>query len=204
MISKAVKGTTPEEIEAEEKARKTPKFLRPTVDWILDTFYYPVDSFVSRYKERISRSLAFAKRGWMHYDFESAYLYDIMAFKMERIYEVLKDGHVYQEDEDMAALKEAIEICKRLFAGEHEDKHYAAHSAKWGELEHKDFPEHDENGKVKWYRLELTRPNAVTEAQKEEELADLRKVWEYGERDRKADLDRLNEILKKHEPSWWD
>lgn len=204
IISKAIKGTTPEEIEAEENARRTPKFLRPVVDWILEHTYYPVESVFCRYYERISRSLAFARHGWMHYDFESAYLYDIMAFKLKRIYSVLETGHAIQEDEDMAALKEAIEICERLYKGNYEDKHYDAHSEKWGELVHESNPVFDEDGKIKWHTCELSRPKATTEAEKAEELADLRKVWEKTEIDRKADIDRLAEILKKHEPAWWD
>lgn len=166
--------------------------------------YYPVDSFVSRTTERISRSWAFAKHGYMHYDFESAYLYDLMAFKMKRILECLKNGHAIQQDEDLQALREAIKICERLFKGDYDSKYYKAHYKKWGNPRYKTTPIYDENGKIKHYRWESSRPKAKTKSQQKKEIADRRQIWVNEEVDRKADIDRLAEILKKHEPSWWD
>lgn len=203
MISKALKGL-PRRLDLELKKDKFTK-MREKISYAFKMYlYYPVDSFISRYVERISRSLAFAKHGWMHYDFESAYLYDLMAFKMKRIYGCLENGHAIQEEEHMAALKEAIAICERLFKGEYERPHYDKHDEKWGEMESNHIPEYDANGKILHYRWESWRPKAVTPAQKKKERADLKKVWQNGEKDRQADLDRLNEILKKHEPAWWD
>jgi hypothetical protein len=206
MISKALKGL-PRKVSLSLEEPEPTKFRR-AVQIVVNAFkehvYYPIDSFINRTRERASRSLAFAKHGWMHYDFESAYIYDIMAFKMKRIYACLQDGHAIQHDEDMKALKEAIAICERLFAGNYEDKHYRAHDKKWGKMKTKTIPEYDANGKHLHSRWESSRPKAKTPAQIKKEREDLKKVWENGEIDRKADLDRLNEILKKHEPTWWD
>ncbi|NJO48197.1 MAG: hypothetical protein HC840_00615 [Leptolyngbyaceae cyanobacterium RM2_2_4] len=206
MISKPIKGLPRK--AALDLEEPVPGFFGRILQIIVNSWkeyiYYPIDSFIHRTYGRASRSLAFAKHGWMHYDFESAYLYDLMAFKMKRIYKCLETGHAIQDDEDMAALKEAIEICERLFKGEYDRKYYDLHDAKWGEMESDHIPEYREDGSIKWYRWETSRPNAKTEEQKAEEVADLRKIWEYEERDRRADLDRLNEILKKHEPTWWD
>lgn len=167
--------------------------------------YYPVDSFISRTHERASRSLAFARHGWMHYDFESAYLYDLMAFKMKRIYACLETGHAIQDDVDMKALKEAIAICERLFKGQYDDKYYKAHDKKWGKMKSTHTPiKFDEKGKPTLYSWDTSRPRAKTPAQKKKEVADLRKIWINEEIDRKADIDRLAEILKNHEPKWWD
>lgn len=204
--SKAIKGL-PRKV-ALDYQEKPETFLAKIGQVIATAFkryiYYPVDAFISRTHERASRSLAFAKHGWMHYDFESAYLYDIMAFKMKRIYECLENGHAVQEDEDMKALKEAIAICERLFKGNYDDKYYKAHDKKWGKMISKHIPEYDENGKIKYYRWESSRPKAKTPKQKEKEVADLRQIWVNEEIDRKADIDRLAEILKNHEPKWWD
>lgn len=173
-----------------EPTTKLGKLLQTVKDFIVIEIYYTVESFFNRYIERISRSLAFAKRGWLHYDFESAYLYDIMAFKLKRIYPVLKNGYAVQEKENMDALKEAIAICERLFAGNYDDKYHKAHNKKWGKIDILDDKRH--------------RVKAKTPAQKEQERKEFMKCWEDGEKDRIADLDRLNEILKKHEPTWWD
>lgn len=206
MISKALRGLPRK--AALEMRKQEPTFARKIIqkiDYVWKMyFYYPIDSFISRTYERVSRSLAFAKHGYMHYDFESAYIYDLMAFKMKRIYKCLKNGHAIQNDEDMKALKEAIVICERLFKGDYDAKYYKLHEKKWGKLKSKHIPEYDENGKIKHYIWESSRAKANTPAKKKKEVADLRKIWEYEENDRKADLDRLNEILKKHEPTWWD
>jgi hypothetical protein len=180
-ISKAIKPWTPEP----EPTTRLGKLWKE-VKWVfMMNLYYPVDSFFSRYYERISRSLAFAIRGWMHYDFESAYLYDIMAFKLKRIYKVLENGHAVQEDDDMKALQEAIAICEKLFNFDYAEKYYDEHEKVWGQLEigkNREFAE----GEYEKYR---------------------QSIWDVSineEKDRNADLDRLNEILKKHEPTWWD
>jgi hypothetical protein len=204
-ISKAIKGI-PRKV-ALDYQDKPETFLSKISQVIATAFkryiYYPVDSFISRTHERASRSLAFAKHGWMHYDFESAYLYDIMAFKMKRIYKCIKNGQAIQDDKDMKALKEAIAICERLFNGEYNYKYYKAHDKKWGKMNTVHIPEYDENGNIKHYCWENSRPKAKTDKQKEKEVADLRQIYVNEEIDRKADIDRLAEILKNHEPSWW-
>ena len=206
MISKPIKGLPRKAALALEE--KEPTKLKRIIQVIVNTYkeyvYYPVDSFISRTYERASRSLAFARHGWMHYDFESAYLYDIMAFKMKRIYKCLETGHAIQEDADMQALKEAIEICERLFKGEYDAKYYEIHNAKWGQIESEHIPEYNEDGSIKYYRWEMNRPNVKTKSDKKREVADLRRIWKNEEKDRRADIDRLCEILKKHEPTWWD
>lgn len=204
--SKAIKGL-PRKV-AIDYEEKEPTLFGKIGQVISQAFrkyiYYPVDSFINRNLERASRSLAFAKHGWMHYDFESAYLYDIMAFKLKRIYPVLRDGHAIQDDTDMKALKEAIAICERLFKGDYDAKYYKIHTKKWGQISHKSNPVKDANGKIIHYTMELSRPKANTPAKKKKEVADLRKIWENEEKDRRADIDRLAEILKNHEPKWWD
>lgn len=205
--SKAIKGLPRR--TALELEEKEPGFFGRLGQKIAYGFkmylYYPVDSFFSRTYERVTRSLAFAKHGYMHYDFESAYLYDLMAFKMKRIYAALETGHAWQEPEDMAALKEAIAICERLFNGEYDSKYYKAHDKKWGEMKSLHTPiEFDDKGKPKLYRWDTSRPKANTPAKKKKEIADLRQIWVNEEKDRRADIDRLADILKNHEQKWWD
>lgn len=148
--------------------------------------YYPVAGFFSRYYEYSCRSLAFARFGWGNYDFDGAYLYEMMSFKMKRLYKVLENGHVIQEDEDMKALLEAIDICKRLSEGDYEMKYY---------YKHIEIYPHGEIGAPK---------PKITKEQATKRYKSFEEVVANGERDRYADLDRLNEIFKKHFPSWWD
>jgi hypothetical protein len=206
MMSKALKNT-PRSIALREKEKEPTRwgrFLsRVSYLWLMYV-YYPVRQPFFRYSERIGRSFAFAKHGWMHYDFESAYLYDIMAFKLKRIHATLLTGHAVQYPKDMNALKEAIKICERLFKGDYEWKYHRKHDKKWGKIRTKTTPIYSDDGKVKHYTWTSSRGKANTKKQKELERKEFLQCWTLGEIDRKADLDRLNEILKKHEPSWWD
>ena len=188
----------------EEKPALLMRAVQIVVTAYKEYLYCPVDSFINRTYERTSRSLAFARHGWMHCDSESAYLYDIMAFKLKRIYPVLRDGHAIQDEADMKALKEAIAICERLFKGEYDAKYYKIHTKKWGQISHKSTPVKDANGKILHYTMELSSPKTNTTAKKKKEVADLRNIWENEEKDRRADIDRLAEILKNHELKWWD
>jgi hypothetical protein len=140
----------------------------------------------------------------MHFDFDHAYIWDLMAFKLRRILDVLVDGHLHQDPESIKALKEAIKICDRLHEQNYEDKYHTAHDRKWGRLKHKDIPNYDANGKIVSYTWDMSRPKAKTKGQKEKERKDFLEILENGERDRRADLDRLNVILKEHEQKWWD
>lgn len=206
MISKALKGLSGKDLDKPDKKPTT--FIGKTCKKVADMFgeyvYYPMYYFFSRTYERVFRSWAFAKHGYMHYDFESAYLYDLMAFKLKRVYKCLKNGNAVQEYKNMSALAEAITICERLFKGTYDEKYYKLHDKKWGKLCSKTIPEYDEKGKIKHYRWESWRSKTKTAEQKKKERKDLRKIWVNEEEDRRADLDRLNEILKNHEPTWWD
>jgi hypothetical protein len=206
--SKAIKE------EASLKKAWTPRKKSETVlgkvyeairEFVLFKIYYPPIDLFRRHKERIGRSLAYAKFGWLHYDFDSAFLYDLLAFKMKRLYDCLENGHAIQEDEDMAALKEAIQICERLHEDNYDDKYHEAHSAKWGEIESKYIPNYDSKGKILNYTWETWRKGTVnvSEEVKEQETKEFRECFEKGEADRKADIDRLAHLLKEHSSMWW-
>lgn len=161
-------------------------------DLFIDIRYFIPDNY-SMLKERIGRSLAFAKFGYMHYDFESAYLYSLMSFKLKRIKNSLENGCAVQEAENMAALDELITICDRLFNESHEDKYWDAHNTKWGE------PEFDCSGPFK-----INRANVNTPEEKEQELKDHMEIYPKAQADRDADIDRMAVILKKHQQTWWE
>jgi hypothetical protein len=164
------------------------------------TIFYPVESFFSRTKERISRSYRWARFMWLNYDFDSAYIYSVMSFKMKSLYDVLENGHAVQEPEDMAALKEATAICDRLFEGNYEDKYLTEHDKKWGKLRTRFVPQKDGKGSL----MKSSRKGVKNKRQSNQERKEFMKCWENGEHDRKSDIDRLAEIFKNYSPKWWD
>lgn len=175
-------------------------------DYLRIDVYYGTLSFFSRMRERIKRSLAWAKFAWLNYDFDSAYLFDVMAFKLERILEALKSGYSVQHKDDLDALKEAIKICKRLKEQKYDEKYHSLHDKKWGKSKFKTVPHsRDQNGKALTYRyVSIPRKNVKNKKDANQERKEFKNCWKLAEKDRIADLNRLNEIFKKHERTWWD
>lgn len=178
-------------------------FYQKASHYIRHYFWYPIVDAYHRYNERIRRSYSFAKHAWLHYDFESAYLYDIMAFKLKRIKRTLENGCAIQEKKDMAALDEAIKICTRLFKGDYEWKYHRKHDKKWGSIRTKTIPNYDDQGKITTYQWKTSR-SKVNPKNEKQERKEFLNCWVMGNKDREKDIDRLAEIFKKHEPAWWD
>lgn len=181
---------------------------RPEMGWIFwlkEHTIWKLESLWDRYTERIGRSYAFAKHGWLSYDFDAGTLWPLIAFKLKRIHPVLVNGHAIQEDEDMNALLEAIAICERLGNDEYENQYYELHNKKYGELDMKSdrVASVDADGKPLTYYCDMSRPG-VTPENEAQERAELRTVWENGERDLQADMDRLAFLLKNYSRKWWD
>jgi len=163
---------------------------------------YPVQDFISKYSERISRSYAFANVGWKNYDFDSQFLFEIMSFKLKRIQKCLKNGCAVQETEDMSALQEAIDICERLSETDYDSKYHELHNKKWGEM----VPWTTEPTEDSEYKRLVfqNRANVKNEEDKELERKEFLHAFDLGELDRRKDLDRLNYLFKEYLPKWWD
>lgn len=204
--SKALKGFPYKKLRNRKEEENPVKEFFSKIFTSIQYFYWDVESFFHRYKERIGRSFDYARFGWLNYDFDSAYMFHLMEFKLKRILDCLLHGHAVQDKVNIDALKEAIKIVERLGSShEYDDKYHEAHSKKWGRIKSKHIPiEFDKKGKPTLYRWETSRKNVKTPKQKEQERKEFMECVYAGERDRLADHDRLNEIFKKHERGWWD
>lgn len=169
---------------------------------------YPIESFFNRYSERIKRSWAFARLGWLNYDFDAHTIWKILEFKLKRVLNVLENyAHLEQQGEDLLALKEAIAICGRLHNEDYDDQYYLAHDAKWGDMPPWDSKPStfDENGKVKTYEMIFhDRPRVKNDQDRELERTEFREIYDKAEKDRLSDIDKLALLLKNHLQSWWD
>lgn len=183
------------------------KVLRAVGRFYMFKIYYPIESFFVRLRERTARSARWAKFMYMNYDFDSHYVYSVMEFKYKDLYRCLENGHAIQDKVDMDALKETIKICGRLSQWDYEDKYHREHDKKWGKMPRWDTkPALDKDGKDTGnvQMIFKPRPKADTKRKENQERKEFRKIWEKGEKDRCADIDRLAELLKKHAPRWWD
>jgi hypothetical protein len=168
---------------------------------------YPPQDFYRWNKQRISRSLAYAKFGWDNWDWDFASVYSLLNFKLKRLYACLENGHAIQEEADMKALKEAIKVTHRLSRSDYDRKYHRAHGRKWGKLESKTVPtEYDKKGEPKMYEWISWRAGTkdASEEIKAQERNEFKACFEKGEADHQKDIDRLAYLLKNHASSWWD
>lgn len=175
------------------QSKKIQEIIDNIKDFSIKVKYFIPDTY-SLLKERIGRILSYAKFSYRNYDFDSAFLYSLMSFKLKRLRNCLINGIAVQQENDMKALDEAISICDRLHADSHDLKYYDNHDEKWGELEC-DFS----SGCFK-----SSRKNVKTKEDKAKELKETLEIYNKAEQDRKNDIDRLSEILKTNAPAWWE
>jgi hypothetical protein len=168
---------------------------------------WPISDNYRRTKERMKRSYSYARFGWLNFDFDMSYVYELLGFKLKRLYNSLGKGLSIQEPEDMKALKELIKIVDRLREGNYDELYLDQHDKKWGKIQTRTTPNYDDNGKITTYTWHSWRkkcsenaPNKVKKQEREERAV----CYDRGEEDRKKDIDRMAEILKVHAPKFWD
>jgi hypothetical protein len=182
------------------------KFFKSVIEKIKFDFYYPIVDALNTLQERLERSFSFAVIGWKNYDFDSAYVYNLMSFKLKRVREALVHGDAVHEDVDLEALVEAINICDRLFLNDYDNKYHEAHSLKWGEFpDIETDPIYNESGDIIYYRMRYgVRPNVKNQEDMVQETKEFLTCYDNAEKDRLSDIDKLCDILKNHERAWWD
>jgi len=205
MISKPLKGFPYKRLrkERDEEPNLWKRYALKVRDWF-QYRYWDIQSLIHRYQERIGRSYAYAKFGWLNHDFDSAFAYQLLHFKFLRILDCLLHGHAVQQKPVMDALREAIKITKRLGYNEYDEKYFRIHRKKWGELKHKFIPIIDADGKHRSSTWKTWRTKCKTPAQKKQETKELLAIEPKADLDRRADIDRLAELLKTYERHWWD
>lgn len=159
-------------------------------------YFNKIQKFFLRLPEQMSRSFAYARFGWNCPDFDDAYLYQHMEFKLKRIKYTLEHGVVDLTSEGMPeamqALTEAIEICKRLYEDRYINSHLAKLDDTWGDY-YEDLNSHSfERSKVK------------TKQDLEDYFIDCKKVMVMEVKERDDDLIKLGKILRKYSGCWWD
>ena len=148
-------------------ADETKSLLGNIVYGIKKYLIWPVTDNFRILKERTKRSLAYARFGWLNYDFDMACAWDLFEFKLRRLYKCLENGHAIQEPEDMKALGELIKIVRRLGRGRYEDIYYRQLDKKWGKIESKTTPNYDNKGKITTYTYHSWRKNCPEDASEE-------------------------------------
>jgi replication fork clamp-binding protein CrfC len=203
MISKRIKDKPYLGSQRTEKPKtRFHYYCYETIDYIVDIYHKIRGNILSKY-EALLRSIDFAKFGWKNYDWDSAYIWDVMIFKMERLEKCLKNGHLEQNPENLKALRSAINACKRLRAEEYSKPYFKEHDKKWGKLKTK-TKKMDSDNPYSLYSWVSYRDKAKTKEQKEQEYKERMEIYKKEEMDYIDDIDLLCGLFKDHFKSWWD
>ena len=139
--------------------------------------------------------------GWKlrnSHDWDYAYLYKIMALKLERMeYEFKNHGHCEWQEEDSlewARFTKAVRLMRRL-AEDDFDNHYKAHVAKWGELTFST----DSDGFVEFYTERSKR-----EGKREQERREAMKAATADYKERRKALQEFTRLFRLYSNYWWD
>lgn len=202
MNSKAVK-----ESFLLNKSIKNNNKLAVALSYIKEKLLYPVKIRYIRFVKSSKRAISYAKFGWNNYDWDMGYVYELMAFKLKRLYKCLENGHCVQKKEDMKALRQFTKIFIRLSRDRYDSKYYREHIIKWGKMPpFESKPVLDKKGKPTGSSeiVFKDRPNVRNAKQKKQELSERKKIYIKAEKDRCQDIDTLAALLKKHGRNWWD
>ncbi len=162
---------------------------------------YAIDTY-NVVHERVSRTYAYAKFGYSNADFDHAYLWDLVEFKLKRIHRCFKESAVRKHPRSyMAPLEQAIKLAKRFSEKDYSDPYFNKLQKKWGKGR---FVKTAKSESEKYTTYRTIRVKVKTPEDKKQYLKEMRECWKAGERDRKKDIQKFAKIIEKHSQSWWD
>jgi hypothetical protein len=112
-----------------------------------------------------------------------------------------KHGHHLNHEKDADKIKICILLLNRIIKDEYLEMVYKYHDKKWGDIDFKFVPFEDHEG---YSELDITRSNAKTDEEKEQERKEYRKLMHKPDELLQQDLDMLFKMLNKHIRRWWD
>lgn len=171
--------------------------------YLFKPFFFIIDEY-HKYSERIKRSWAYAKFGWKNYDFDSAYAFDLLLFKLKRIRKACIDEGIHVvEKKERQSLDLCIKLLERILNRDYGETFRKAHDEKWGEIQMR-FEPCTIGNKHAGSRIITNRPNVVTEADEKQELKEHKFVWEMEEKLEQQDVRKFFAIYEKYYKLWWD
>lgn len=163
--------------------------------------------------ERLARSIAFFKLGWLNYDFDSHYIHELILFKLKRLYHCfVKYGHHSTDCPNykpkMKSLSLVIKLLERYCSDNSYDyysKPIDRHDKKWGKLNSKSIPyQQDEDGYIRSYSYITYRDNVLTSEDKEQEKKEFLEAYHRTEERQERDVRLALSIIAKYHRHWWD
>lgn len=139
---------------------------------------------------------------WKDRDWDHSYFHIIIHKKLSNMEKYLrKYGHHVDAEKDADNIKICLNLLNRILKNEYHEMVYKDHDKKWGESH---FNWTDLEHKPGYKELHITRDNAITEKEKEQEIKEYRALMLREGEMAKQDIDYLYDIIKKYILHWWD
>lgn len=191
-----------------------PDGVKPSVAWfeVKYSMYSFFGSFLNPYYTIVhvlGNLIFYAPIIWTDAWWDFSFLLRIIEKKLRR--DSIKyriEGHHVGAEESADEMLEVAEICKRLREDDYSKPLYEIHEAKWGKLNMSFGPLENNDPDNKYssgtHRMDMTRENEKTDADRELETEESRAIWKKEAELIQADLSRLSEIIRTKMMGWWD
>ena len=193
------------------KVLMTKEFLTENsfVEKVWEVYHY----FRHTLPERISRSFAYARFGWLNYDFDYSCIHELLLFKLKRMVYVFETYGYHSEEcsnypPKMKSIKLTIKLLEKYCNNDY-SRFLDMHEKKWGPRTVKHIPV-DALGNIvpreeaKYFRFKTSHKNAVTDAEIKQEREEFLKAYDKDEREKEKHLRWAYEIITKYHRYWWD
>ena len=180
--------------------KKMRKVLENIKEFLVEGVYCKSLWFVRRHIKNTKRALEYAYFAYNNHDWDHAYIYDLLAYKLKRVKKELANGCAIHEKEILEALDEAVLICRRISDDNYEEKYFEVHNKKWGDVKIEFVPAK----RPGFTQLKTSRSGVANKKQQKQERKEANAIYKQAEKDIQKDFDRLGFILKNYSRRWWD
>ena len=143
---------------------------------------------ISDFFDNIKRIVCWIPKIWKDRDWDYAYLYEIIEYKLSRMEDCIRNGYSIDSEKVAKNIKICRELLKRLAKNEYKHEFISEYFDKYP-LDIENFNESINN-----------RQDKITELDKK------KYKWAHEDEEyrRKYDIEYLFYIMKKHHRQWWD
>lgn len=154
-------------------------------------------SQMRRWPSNVVRIIHWLPCIWKDRDWDHAYLWRMMRFKLARMEKMIREhGHHLYNERDADQIKVAVVLLDRIIAADYGMKEHEAFDEKWGKLIHVHDPENPLSV--------VMQHSKVTPENEAEADAELRRVFEHAQYMEEQDWKALWKHIEKYGRHWWD
>ncbi len=169
---------------------------------MLEGMYDKVDNQIRRLRTGVKNLIKWFPIIWKDRDWDYHYLMIMLRYKLICMEKLIRENarHVGYE-RSTNNMKKCIMTLNRIIDDRYYDLAFGPHDRKWGEI---DMDWHECEDSPDLCQLELSRPNAVTEEEKDLETKQFRVCSKNMSNLERQDVVYLFSMMTKYVKEWWD